>query len=122
MQQVQLVTLHTRLKEGTEEHYEKMHRRVRDELAATMVAGGTREWRIWRDGRDLFHWVLVDDWHALLEHLANDPVDQAWQMEVGQILDLNLPPGSDGMHHVWDLSSQINTTTGEILPDTAAQD
>lgn len=119
---MQLITLHTRLKEGAEDHYETIHRRVRDELAATMVAGGAREWRIWRDGRDLFHWVLVDDWQALLAHLADDPVDQAWQAEVGQILDLNLPPGSDGMRHVWDLSSQIDTQTGEIIPDTGSAD
>ncbi len=55
----------------------------------------------------------------MLEHTANDPVD-ARQMEVSQILDLNTA-GSDSMHHVWDTSSQINTTTGEITFGTAAQ-
>lgn len=115
------IALHTRLKPGHEESYDALHRRVRDELAATMVAGGVREWRIWRAGQDLFHLVDVDDWEALLAHLADDPVDKAWQAEVGEHLEVNLVEGEAGLKQVWHLSSQIDTATGEPHPTGDAQ-
>lgn len=113
MNQKTTVALHTRLKPGCEDTYERIHARLRDEVAQALVDGGVHEWTIWRDGRDLFHLVEVDDWHALLDFLRDNPADQAWQAEVGQLLELNLAPGSDGMPEVWHLTSQITPRQGQ---------
>lgn len=82
------VALHTRLKPGTEEAYERAHREVPPELVAAIRAAGAREWTIWRSGLDLFHVIDCDDYGRLLGELAELPVNVAWQARMGEFLDV----------------------------------
>src|SRR5690606_37014336 len=82
------VALHTRLKPGAVDEYERAHRAVPDELVAAMEAAGLREWTIWRSDLDLFHVIDCDDYERLLRSLADLPVNVAWQNRMAELLDV----------------------------------
>ncbi len=44
-------------------------------------------WTIWRSGTDLFHVIDVEDYPAMLAQLAANPVNEAWQARMAQLLD-----------------------------------
>ena len=76
------VGLHTRLKPGAEERYEKYHREVwPDVLAGIRKAGITRD-VIFRDGLDLFHYIECDDYDHAIAELAKSPLNQRWEAEM----------------------------------------
>ena len=52
---MQTIALHTRLKAGREAEYERVHAVIPPDLDAALREAGVHEWRIWRDGQDLFH-------------------------------------------------------------------
>jgi L-rhamnose mutarotase len=78
------VALHTRLRPGREEEYERAHREVPGEPVQAIRDAGAREWTIWRSGLDLFHVIDCDD-YAALEDL---PVSVAWQARMTGYLDV----------------------------------
>ncbi|MDN6303787.1 MAG: L-rhamnose mutarotase, partial [Brachybacterium sp.] len=82
------IALHTRIAEGREEDYDREHARIPDELDASLRAAGVHEWRIWRDGRDIFHLVEVRDYAAMRHRLAEDPANQRWQEHINQFLEV----------------------------------
>ena len=90
------VALHTRLRPGCEEEYERAHREVPAELVQAIRAGGAREWTIWRSGLDLFHVIDCDDYAALLESLRDLPVNVAWQARMAGYLDVVHDYSGDG--------------------------
>lgn len=90
------VALHTRLRPGLEEEYERAHREVPAELVQAIRAGGAREWTIWRSGLDLFHVIDCDDYAALLESLRDLPVNVAWQARMAGYLDVVHDYSGDG--------------------------
>jgi L-rhamnose mutarotase len=59
-------------------------------------AAGVHDWRIWRDGQDLFHLVTVEDYKAMRHALAEHPANVAWQATVGPLHD-------EGIRFVWGL-------------------
>ncbi|MGC9670762.1 L-rhamnose mutarotase [Planosporangium sp. 12N6] len=102
---MQTVALHTRLKAGSEEEYERIHRVIPADLDAALRAAGVREWRIWRDGQDLFHLVTVSDYRAMRRFLAGHPANVDWQATVGPLHDVpdDYSGNDDGIRLVWEL-------------------
>jgi L-rhamnose mutarotase len=102
------VALHTRLRAGAEEEYERAHREVPAELTAAIREAGAREWTIWRSGRDLFHVVEVEDYGRMLARLEALPVNVAWQRRVNALLeevhDYSPEGAQAGLPVVWELS------------------
>lgn len=98
------LALHTRLKPGCEETYDREHATIPAELDSVMRANGVRSWRIFRDGLDLFHLVEVEDYAALQAALKDDPVDQSWQRRMNPLLDGDFDKTSCGMRLVWEMA------------------
>jgi L-rhamnose mutarotase len=100
------VGLHTRLKPGAEERYERYHAAVWPEIRAGMRAVGVTKWVIFRDGLDLFHYVECDDYDRAMAELAKSPIDQRWQAEMAPMMavahDLS-GSGSDKLRVIFEL-------------------
>lgn len=90
------VALHTRLRPGFEEEYERAHREVPAALVQAIRDAGAHEWTIWRSGLDLFHVIACDDYAALLASLADLPVNVAWQARMAGYLDVAHDYSGDG--------------------------
>jgi L-rhamnose mutarotase len=99
------IALHTRLRPGREDEYDRVHAVIPPELNAALRRAGVRTWRIWRDGLDLFHVVEVDDYQAMRRALRDDPVNVAWQARMDELLDVPDDYSGDdrGLHRVWGL-------------------
>jgi L-rhamnose mutarotase len=85
---VETVALHTRLREGREADYDRIHASIPAELDAALREAGVHSWRIWRSGRELFHLVEVDDYKAMRAHLAAHPANIPWQAEMAKLLEV----------------------------------
>lgn len=101
-------TLHTRLHAEAVEAYDRLHARVPDDLLQALVEAGVRDWRIWRDGRDVFHRVDVEDYRAMRDHLRDHPANLAWQARVTPLQSTpdDYSGDDDGMPFVWSLRAQ----------------
>ncbi|MDP9825680.1 L-rhamnose mutarotase [Kineosporia succinea] len=101
--------LHTRLHEGSEEAYDRLHATVPEDLAAALVEAGVRDWRIWRDGRDVFHVVDVDDYNRMRDVLRDHPANIAWQAQVTPLQSTpdDYSGDDDGLPFVWSLTQQL---------------
>jgi len=102
---MQRVALHTRLKPGREADYDAVHAVIPAELDAALREAGVRSWRIWRDGRDLFHVVEVDDYRRMRDALRDHPANVPWQARMAELLDVTDDySGTDtGLRMVWEL-------------------
>jgi L-rhamnose mutarotase len=81
------IALHTRVRADRIEEYEHTHARVPSALTDAIRAAGATSWTIWRSGTELFHLIECDDYGALLAHLADHPVNLAWQDQMAQLLE-----------------------------------
>ena len=108
------IALHTVLKSGREADYDQVHSRVPDELVAALREHGVRDWRIWRDGVDVFHLVEVDDYHAMRAGLRDHPANIDWQGRVGPLFDRpdSYTGDDDGLVRIWALHDQIDAESG----------
>jgi L-rhamnose mutarotase len=99
------IALHTTLRPGKEEEYERVHAVIPVELDAALREAGVRTWRIWRDGRDLFHVIEVDDYEAMRRGLRDHPANVPWQQRMSELLDVpDDYSGQDrGLRLVWEL-------------------
>ena len=100
------IMLHTRLAEGMEEAYEQTHRAIPAALDALLRSSGVHAWRIYREGRDLFHYVEVDDYAAFLRATADHPVNVAWQHRMAAFLEVvhdYHSAQSNQLQKVWEL-------------------
>ena len=108
------VALHSVLRDGQEEAYEKEHATVWPDLLAALRAAGIRDWSIWRSGRHLFHLVDTDDFAGAMATLADSPVNARWQQHMAAFVDHfeENPDGQAGLslRHVWTLSEQSRAT------------
>jgi L-rhamnose mutarotase len=100
---MQRIALHTRLKPGAEETYDKEHTVIPAKLEAEMREAGVRSWKIWRDGLDLFHYVEVEDYAALQDTLKGSAANQAWQLQMNRLLDEDFDPDGTGLPMVWEM-------------------
>jgi L-rhamnose mutarotase len=106
---VPVIALHTILKAGREPDYDSVHESIPADLASALMANGVHDWRIWRDGRDVFHVVDVDDYDAMRASLRDLPANLEWQQTVGPLFDVpdSYEGGDSGIAHVWSLSEQV---------------
>jgi L-rhamnose mutarotase len=99
------IAVHTRLKPGAEAEYERVHAVIPEDLDEALRAAGVTGWRIWRNGRDLFHVVDVEDFAAMRATLRQNPVNQHWQARMAELLevtnDYSTPDNRLGL--VWEL-------------------
>ena len=70
---MQRIALHTRLAPGREQEYEQVHAVIPEDLDKALREAGVHTWRIWRDGRDLFHVVEVEDYQHMRAFLREHP-------------------------------------------------
>ena len=108
------VALHTVLKAGCEDAYDAVHRQVPPDLVDALRSHGVSEWRIWRDGRHVFHLVTVDDYQAMRAGLRDLPVNVAWQDRVGPLFDVpdSYAGDDDGLPLLWSLGEQVVGAAG----------
>lgn len=102
---MQQITLHTRLKPGREADYERIHAQIPADLDAALRQAGVRTWRIWRSGRELFHAIEVDDYHAMRAALRDHPANVPWQAQMAELLEVPDDYGGNdnGLSLVWEL-------------------
>ena len=102
---MQRIALHTRLAPGKEEEYERVHAVIPAELDTALREAGVHSWRIWRDGRDLFHVVEVEDYQRMRAHLREHPANVPWQARMAQLLEVpdDYSGGDSGLRQVWEL-------------------
>ncbi len=100
------VGLHTRLKPGSEERYELYHRAVWPEVVEAIRRNGIREYFIFRDGLDLFHFIECDDYEKAITEIAKDPTSMRWEAEIATMMEVTHDfsgEGSDRMREIWQL-------------------
>ncbi|WP_323373898.1 L-rhamnose mutarotase [Plantactinospora alkalitolerans] len=99
------IALHTRLKPGKEQEYERVHATIPVALDEALREAGVRSWRIWRSGRDLFHLVEVDDYPAMRAALRDHPANIPWQARMAELLEVEDDYSGDdhGLGRVWHL-------------------
>jgi L-rhamnose mutarotase len=104
------VGLHSVLREGQEEAYEREHAEILPDVLAALRRVGVREWVIWRSGGHLFHMVEADDFAAAMAALEHDPVNERGQEHMAGFVDHFEPnpdgPAGLGLRHVWTMSEQ----------------
>jgi L-rhamnose mutarotase len=102
------IALHTRLRPDQVEEYERVHAKVPADLLAALRSAGVRDWRIWRDGVDLFHLVDVVDYRAMQDYLREHPANVTWQARIAQLLDMPDHSGDlDGLRLLWSFAEQL---------------
>jgi len=101
------VALHTRIRAGRIEDYERAHAEVPPALTEAITAAGVTGWTIWRSGTDLFHLIDCEDYPAMLASLARLPVNVAWQARMAELLETPHDYTADGagavLPTVWQL-------------------
>lgn len=102
---MQRIALHTRLRPGKEEAYDAAHAVIPADLDAALREAGVHSWRIWRDGRELFHVVEVDDYQKMRHELRDHPANIPWQARMAELLEVEDDySGNDlGLKFVWEL-------------------
>lgn len=102
---MQRIALHTRLKPGMEERYDAEHAVIPADLDAALREAGVQSWRIWRDGRELFHVVEVSDYRAMRDAMREHPANLPWQAQMAELLEVEDDySGNDmGLQMVWEL-------------------
>jgi len=109
--------LHSVLRPGREEDYDREHARIWPEMAQSLIAAGITDWTIWRSGMNLFHLVESDDFRSAMAALAEDPVDRSWNDHINLIVD-HFEPGEDdqALRTVWSLAEQVGSTASSDKP------
>ncbi|AOS63050.1 L-rhamnose mutarotase [Actinoalloteichus hymeniacidonis] len=102
---METIALHTRLEPGREQDYDEVHRVIPVELDAALRAAGVHSWRIWRDGRELFHLVECEDYQSMRAALREDPANVEWQRRLAPLLAVPDDYSGDdsGIPMVWQL-------------------
>jgi L-rhamnose mutarotase len=102
---MQRIALHTKLAPGKEGEYEQVHAVIPADLDAALREAGVRSWRIWRDGRDLFHVVEVEDYRQMRHFLRDHPANIPWQARMSELLEVedDYSGGDMGIGLVWEL-------------------
>jgi L-rhamnose mutarotase len=86
-EKMQRIAFQLRIKPGLETAYDEAHRHVWPELIMELQTCGVRDYSIFRRGCELFLYMLVPDFQALLTHLAASDVDRRWQQAMAPLFD-----------------------------------
>lgn len=81
------VGLHIQLSSGAEEIYESAHQQMPSDVVEALRRAGIQNWKIFRDGRDLFHFIECEDYQQAMEQFLADPVGDRWQREMAILFD-----------------------------------
>jgi L-rhamnose mutarotase len=110
MKESQFVVLHTILKEGRGSDYDEIHEVIPGDVAHALRENGVRDWRIWRDGRQVFHVVEVADYASMRAEMASLPANVAWQGRVAPLFEKPDDYGAtgSGMTPLWSLAAQLD--------------
>jgi L-rhamnose mutarotase len=84
---LQRVAFQLRIRLGKEEEYDEAHRHVWPELLKELERFEVSDYSIFRRGQQLFLYMHVPDFNALLEHLAASDVNQRWQREMARLFE-----------------------------------
>ncbi len=105
--------LHTRLYPDALERYDALHVQVPKDLLVALGEAGVQDWRIWRNGQDVFHILTVDDYPAMRAHLRDHPANLAWQAQVVPLQELrdDYSGEDDGLPFVWSYAEQVAETS-----------
>lgn len=76
-----------RLRPGAEAEYRERHAQVWPEMLAELRAAGARNYSIFLSGDLLFGYLEVDDFERFRRHMADSPVNAAWQAEMDPLID-----------------------------------
>jgi L-rhamnose mutarotase len=106
------IVLHSILKDGQEQNYDAAHAEVPEDLMASLLGSGIRDWTIWRSGVHLFHLLECEDFAAAMSQLQHDPANERWQKFIGQFVDhfevIGDGPEAMAVPRVWDLRAQAD--------------
>jgi L-rhamnose mutarotase len=76
-----------RVKPGCADEYRRRHRTIWPELEAALRTAGVVAYSIYLDGELVFSHLEVEDYDALVERLADDPVAARWEEQFADILE-----------------------------------
>jgi L-rhamnose mutarotase len=76
-----------KLKADTIEEYELAHQHVWPELLAKIKEAGISKYSIFRRGQELFLFMHVEDFDGAWDQLAQSPVNERWQKEMGRFFE-----------------------------------
>jgi L-rhamnose mutarotase len=86
----------TRILPGFEDEYTRIHARIPDAVATALRSAGVVDWRIWRDGRTLFH--VIETTHGRDEMGRRmallGPIDPEWDALIATMLDSSEEAGA----------------------------
>lgn len=92
--------------EGAAEEYVRIHSRIPEVAADSLIAAGVCSWQIWRDGDRLFHVIETSDSYA--ETIARlrswPPPDVAWAALIAALLSSD-PADDVVLTPVWRLGA-----------------
>ena len=100
------VGLHTRIKPGAEESYEKYHRAVWPGVLEELRRTGITKYVIFRDGLDLFHFIECEDYDRAITEIAQDPTSMRWEAEIATMMAVTHDfsgEGTDRMKKIFEL-------------------
>jgi L-rhamnose mutarotase len=86
-----------RLLPGQEAEYRRRHAAVWPEMLEALRAAGARNYSIFLHGIDLFAYLEVDDFATFRATMAAAEVNDRWQAEMAELIDLLTDPAT-GFH------------------------
>ena len=84
---MQRIAFQLQIRPGKIDEYEAAHQHVWPELLAELASCGVSDYSIFRRGLQLFLYMRIPDFDALLQHLATSDVDRRWQQAMTSILE-----------------------------------
>ncbi|MBB5803381.1 L-rhamnose mutarotase [Saccharothrix ecbatanensis] len=104
-----VVVIRTKLREGKELAYEEAHRVLPGEVRGDLVARGIRDWKIFRDGRDLIHVITAEpSFEAFRATPSADPeIGVRHHERMSPYLEPDQGSSSGPMKLVWDLDAEL---------------
>lgn len=102
---MQEVAFRTTVKAGCEADYDREHEVIPQDLDVALREAGVKSWKIWRDGVDLFHVVVVEDYAHMRAFLEEHPANIPWQEKINQYLAVQDDYSEDSgtIKQVWSL-------------------
>jgi L-rhamnose mutarotase len=76
-----------RIRKGSASEYEAAHREVWPELIEELTRFGVSDYSIFRRGQELFLYLRVPDFDALLQKLAASDVNRRWQQRMAHLFE-----------------------------------
>jgi L-rhamnose mutarotase len=86
-----------RILPGQEEEYRRRHAAVWPEMLAALKDAGCTDYSIYQHDRDLFGYMMVDDFERFRAAMDASPVNARWQAEMVELIDPLIDPAT-GFH------------------------